>query len=125
MICRLPAKMRRIPPARVFQMRSIKRTPYPPKSITTMASFTHSLLANHPNYIYPLVINVIAGIVPIWASGRVARGRRKVGLKYPAEYCPGPIDEVTDKDKFLFNCTQRAHQVRFPLESRLRRELTL
>ena len=76
-----------------------------------MASLTSALLARNPDYIYPLVVNLIAGVVPIWASLKVSAARKKVGLKYPAEYCPGPLDEKTDREKFLFNCTQRAHQV--------------
>jgi hypothetical protein len=76
-----------------------------------MASLTSALLSHNPDYIYPLVVNLVLGIVPVWASFKVALARKKTGLKYPAEYFPGPIDEKTDSEKFLFNCTQRAHQV--------------
>jgi hypothetical protein len=76
-----------------------------------MASLTSALLAHNPDYIYPLAVNLVVAIVPVWASAKVAIARKKVGLKYPAEYFPGPIDEKTDSEKFLFNCTQRAHQV--------------
>lgn len=76
-----------------------------------MSSFTSSILAHNPDYIYPLAVNLAAALLPVWASLKVAVARKRVGLKYPAEYCPGPIDEKTDKEKFLFNCTQRAHQV--------------
>lgn len=77
-----------------------------------MSSLTSSLLARNPDYIYPLAVNILVAIVPVWAGFKVAIARRKVGLKYPAEYCTGPMDEKTDREKFLFNCTQRAHQVR-------------
>ena len=80
-----------------------------------MASLTSALLARNPDYIYPLVVNLIVGVVPFWASMKVAKARKQVGLKYPAEYFPGPIDEKTDREKFLFNCTQRAHQVLPPI----------
>lgn len=69
------------------------------------------VLARNPDYIYPLAVNVVAAILPVWAGFRVAIVRRRTGLKYPLEYFPGEIDEKTDKDKFLFNCTQRAQQV--------------
>src|SRR5204862_5942431 len=71
-----------------------------PKSDTIMASLTSALLARNPDYIYPLVVNLIAGVVPVWASLKVSAARKKVGLKYPAEYCPGPLDEKTDREKF-------------------------
>ena len=74
-------------------------------------SLINVLLTRNPDYIYPLVVNLFAGILPVWAGLQVSRARKTVGLKYPAEYCPGVIDEKTDNDKFLFNCTQRAHQV--------------
>jgi hypothetical protein len=63
-----------------------------------------------PVYLYPLAINVAAGLLPIWGAHYVIKGRKKTGLKYPAIYWPEPIDEK-DTDKYLFNCTQRAHQV--------------
>ena len=76
-----------------------------------MSSLTTELLARSPDYIYPLVVNLVAAIVPIWASLQVSGARKRVGLKYPAEYFYTPCDENAEKDKFLFNCTQRAHQV--------------
>jgi len=76
-----------------------------------MASWTNSILARNSDYIYPLGFNVVAAILPIWASLKVAAARKRAGLKYPAEYFQGPLDEKTDQEKFLFNCTQRAHQV--------------
>ena len=76
-----------------------------------MSSFTTELLARNPDYIYPLVVNLVAAVVPIWASLQVGRARKRVGLKYPAEYFYTPCDENAEKDKFVFNCTQRAHQV--------------
>jgi hypothetical protein len=74
-------------------------------------SFINMILTRNPEYIYPLGVNVVAAIIPVWASFKVAMARMRVGLKYPLEYFPGEIDENTDKEKFLFNCTQRAHQV--------------
>ena len=63
--------------------------------------------AIEPMYVYPLAVNLSAALLPIWAAHQVVLARRQIGLKYPAEY-HFPIDE-TDKDKFRFNCTQRAH----------------
>jgi len=74
-------------------------------------SLIHSILATNPNYVYPLAVNIAAAFLPVWAGLRVAAARRQTGLKYPAEYWEGPLDPEKDKDKFLFNCTQRAHQV--------------
>jgi hypothetical protein len=82
-----------------------------------MPSLMNDILTRNPNYIYPLFVNLAAGVVPVWASLTVSKARRKVGLKYPAEYFEGPLDEAKDKEKYLFNCTQRAHQVRLPLQS--------
>jgi hypothetical protein len=78
---------------------------------TKMASITQALLASNPNYIYPLAVNLLAATIPVWAGLQVGGARKRTGLKYPAEYFAGPLDETTDREKFLFNCTQRAHQV--------------
>ena len=79
-----------------------------------MSSLTTELLIRNPNYIYPLAVNLVASIVPVWASLQVSAARKRIGLKYPAEYFYTPCDENTEKDKFIFNCTQRAHQVPAP-----------
>jgi glutathione S-transferase len=79
-----------------------------------MASITTSLLAYNPDYIYPLVVNVLGALVPAWAGVVVGGARRKTGLKYPLEYHAGVIDEKSDHDKWLFNCAQRSHQVMTP-----------
>jgi hypothetical protein len=76
-----------------------------------MASITPALLASNPNYVYPLAVNLVAAVIPVWAGLQVGGARKRTGLKYPAEYFDGPLDEKTDREKFLFNCTQRAHQV--------------
>ena len=76
-----------------------------------MASLTSALLARDPNYIYPLVVNVLTALLPIYPTVTVSSARAKTGLKYPHEYWPGNPDEKTDREKWLFNCTQRAHQV--------------
>jgi hypothetical protein len=76
-----------------------------------MASIIQTILASNPNYVYPLAVNLVAATIPIWAGVQVGGARKRTGLKYPAEYFPGPLDETTDREKFLFNCTQRAHQV--------------
>ena len=76
-----------------------------------MASITASLLARDPNYIYPLAVNIIGALLPVYASGTVAVARKKTGLKYPLEYHPGVVDEKDDREKWLFNCAQKSHQV--------------
>jgi hypothetical protein len=63
-----------------------------------------------PVYLYPLAVNVTASLLPIWGAHQVIKSRKKSGLKYPAIYWAEPID-ANDIDKYLFNCTQRAHQV--------------
>jgi hypothetical protein len=91
-----------------------------------MTTITASLLARNPDYIFPLAVNVATALLPVWMGLTVGKARAKVGLKYPNEYCAGNIDEKTDLDKFLFNCTQRSHHVTPPsctCELRLMAEL--
>ena len=76
-----------------------------------MASLIQFILARNPDYIYPLGVNLITAFLPVWCGLQVARARKNAGLKYPAEYFDGPLDPEKDKEKYLFNCTQRAHQV--------------
>jgi hypothetical protein len=76
-----------------------------------MASVTHFILSQNPDYVYPLAINLFASLLPTWMGLRVGAARKKTGLKYPMEYHPGHIDEKTEPDKYMFNCTQRASQV--------------
>jgi len=77
-----------------------------------MPSILSDLLARNPNYVYPLAINLVAGVIPLWAGLTVGEARKRVGLKYPAVFCEGTADEAKDKEKYLFNCAQRAHQVK-------------
>jgi hypothetical protein len=74
-------------------------------------SLLAQLLQRNPDYVYPLAVNVAIAALPVWAALRVSAARRKTQLKYPAEYHFDAMDETKDRDKFLFNCTQRAHQV--------------
>jgi hypothetical protein len=74
-------------------------------------SLVHTLLEQNPNYIYPLAVNVVAALVPVWASLQVTAARRRTDLKYPAEYHFDALTKDSDQTKYLFNCTQRAHQV--------------
>ena len=76
-----------------------------------MATLTASLLQTNPDYIYPLALNLIAGMVPIWASMRVGAARRATQLEYPAEFHEDGFDEKTNREHYLFNCAQRAHKV--------------
>lgn len=80
-------------------------------NLDKMVSIIQGLLVSNPNYVYPLAINIVAATIPVWAGLQVGGARKRTGLKYPAEYWDGAIDEKTDREKFLFNCTQRAHQV--------------
>ena len=77
-----------------------------------MATLTASLLQTNPDYIYPLALNLIAGMVPVWASMRVGAARRATQLEYPAEFHEDGFDEKTNREHYLFNCAQRAHKVR-------------
>jgi hypothetical protein len=76
-----------------------------------MATLTNFILAQNPDYVYPLAINLFVALLPTWSGILVGGARRRTGLKYPLEYHPGQIDEKTDNEKYLFNCTQRASQV--------------
>ena len=76
-----------------------------------MASVTHFILSQNPDYVYPLAVNLFVALLPTWMGLRVGAARKKTGLKYPLEYHPGVIDEKTEPEKYLFNCTQRASQV--------------
>lgn len=82
-----------------------------------MVSLIQFILARNPDYIYPLGVNVLAALLPVWCAIQVGKARAKAGLKYPNEYFEGTLDREKDKEKYLFNCTQRAHQV-LPTERR-------
>jgi len=75
-----------------------------------MATFTASVLRQNPDYIYPLAVNVLGALVPVWISVTVGKARARTGLKYPLEYHPGVLEEKDDREKWLFNCTQKSHQ---------------
>jgi len=78
-----------------------------------MASIIAQILQRDSNYVYPLAVNLAAAVLPVWAMLRVAGARKRTQLKYPAEYHLDALDETKepDREKYLFNCTQRAHQV--------------
>jgi len=82
-----------------------------------MATITNFILSQNPDYVYPLALNVFVALIPVWSGIRVSKARKQTGLKYPLEYHPGVIDEKTDAQKYLFNCTQRASQVNIPPRS--------
>lgn len=87
-----------------------------------MTTFTASILRENPDYIYPFAVNVLGALVPVWVSVTVGKARARTGLKYPLEYHPGVLEEKDDREKWLFNCTQKSHQVH-PLTSRLTKNL--
>jgi len=74
-------------------------------------SLLTAILQREPDYVYPLAINLATAVLPVWATLRVGAARKRTQLQYPAEYHLDAFDETKDKEKFLFNCTQRAHQV--------------
>ena len=76
-----------------------------------MATLITQLLARDTDYVYPVAVNLLVAVLPVWASLRVGAARKRTQLKYPAEYHADAFDETKDKEKYLFNCTQRAHQV--------------
>src|SRR5438045_1654593 len=44
--------------------------------IEKMPSVTSVILASNPDYIYPLGVNLLFGLVPLWASLKVAAARK-------------------------------------------------
>lgn len=53
------------------------------------------------DYGYVLLVGVGSGLLNIWLSGNVARGRKQYNVQYPDMY---------SADSKTFNCIQRAHQ---------------
>lgn len=81
------------------------------RALGEMATLTNWILSQNADYVYPIAVNLFVSLLPAWMAFKVGGARRRTGLKYPLEYHPGVIDEKTDNDKYLFNCTQRASQV--------------
>nr|CAG8646084.1 10889_t:CDS:2 [Entrophospora candida] len=64
---------------------------------------------------YVILTGVASIILTVYLSFSVVSARKKYNVKYPTLYATNEEAEK-DKNKFIFNCYQRAHQVQ-PIKS--------
>ena len=60
------------------------------------------------SYSYVLLAATSTAFINLWHSSLVGSYRRASGVPYPNAYAPAS-EAATSKEKYLFNCAQRAH----------------